>query len=157
MNKVKNIIAKCIYFVGCTILVAMILTVLLQIVARFLLKVSIPWTEELSRLLFIGMVCFGAVIASMKGTHIVVDTFSTKIPAKYRKAYQVAIDFSVLIVSLVFLLGTVKMIPTAHRTFYSTMPHVRNSWPYYFTTFAFSMISLNQIVNIISRLITKEK
>src|SRR5215216_4413954 len=54
--------------------VATLVLVNVQIVCRFVLSVSVPWTEEISRLLFIWLAYLGAAIGLREGTLIVIDT-----------------------------------------------------------------------------------
>src|SRR4051795_4590647 len=51
-----------------------LLLVNLQIVCRFVLSISVPWTEEVSRLVFIWLAYIGAAIGLREGTLIVIDT-----------------------------------------------------------------------------------
>ena len=51
----------------------------LQVFARLVLKVSMPWTEETSRYTLIWMTVLGSAFAAKKGTHIRVDILETSI------------------------------------------------------------------------------
>jgi hypothetical protein len=53
---------------------ATLVLVNVQIVCRFVLSISVPWTEEVSRLLFIWLAYLGAAIGLREGTLIVIDT-----------------------------------------------------------------------------------
>lgn len=44
-----------------------------QVVARYVLKVAVPWAEETARYVFIWMTFLGAAYAAKKGSHIRVD------------------------------------------------------------------------------------
>ena len=64
------------------IFVAMVLVVVLQIIFRFILRISVPWTEELSRLLFIYIGFFGTAIAVREKELIVIDLLLQRTPTK---------------------------------------------------------------------------
>lgn len=52
------------------LMISVTLCVLLQVIARFVIKIPIPWTEELARYLLI-MVCFlGGIIVSKDGEQL---------------------------------------------------------------------------------------
>src|SRR3954463_15941277 len=53
---------------------AVLVLVNVQIVCRFVLSLSVPWTEEVSRLLFIWLAYIGAAIGVREGSLIVIDT-----------------------------------------------------------------------------------
>lgn len=76
MKVLKNILD----WLGISIFLALLCVVVLQIIARSVLTISIPWTEELSRFLFIWLTYIGAAIAARKGSNIVIDMLIQKIP-----------------------------------------------------------------------------
>ena len=54
--------------------IAILVLVNFQILCRFVLSISVPWTEEVSRLIFIWLAYLGAAIGMREGTLIVIDT-----------------------------------------------------------------------------------
>ena len=66
---------------------AIVIVIMLQIVARFILEISIPWTEELARYLLIWASYIGLGVAYRKGQLISVAIVKGKLsPALLRKA-----------------------------------------------------------------------
>lgn len=63
-------------------LVLMVLTVTLQVVSRYVMKGTIPWTEEATRFLFIWMVFPAIGICAKKGKHIRITLLPSKLPRK---------------------------------------------------------------------------
>ena len=63
---------------------AVLLTVLVQVVMRYVFARPNPWTEELSRYLFIWLSLLGASLASKRGAHFVFDTATTALPPAVR-------------------------------------------------------------------------
>ena len=51
----------------------------LQVIARLILKISMPWTEESARYTLIWMTFLGSAYAAKKGTHIRVDLLESAI------------------------------------------------------------------------------
>ena len=151
-----KIIDKALKWAGSCLFIGMILTILLQIFARWVLKVSIPWTEELGRLIFIWLVFFGASITTRKSAHIIVDYFSSKVPGNFKTIYSAAILIMCILTTSVFFVGSIKLIPYTNSTFYATMPSVRNSWPYIGGSIGFGFILLYQILELFGLFIKKE-
>ena len=51
----------------------MLLATIWQVLFRYVLKISVPWTEELARILFIMTMFLGIAIAIREDEHIIVD------------------------------------------------------------------------------------
>lgn len=81
MKKVANMWLE---FLTGLCLFVVVVTVFLQVFFRFVLKLPAPWTEELSRLAFVYMAFFGAVLGAKYNMHLSVD-FLSKVPKKWRK------------------------------------------------------------------------
>jgi len=54
-------------------LATMVVAVFTNVVLRYGFKTGLPFYEELSRLLFVWLVCIGAILASAEGTHLGLD------------------------------------------------------------------------------------
>lgn len=151
----KLTIEKVASYVGSICFILMMFTIILQIFARFVLKVSIAWTEELSRLLFIYTVYMGAIVATGKGTHIAVDVVTSHMSGIVSKTFSFLIPFLSSAVSFVFFAGSVKMIHISGATVYATMPIVKNSWPYVAAAVSFGIMGVLQLSNAIATLLKR--
>lgn len=63
------------------LLLAVILLTLAQVAARYVLGVSLPWSEELNRLLFVWM----AMIAAVGAPHMRIDALTLGLPPAARR------------------------------------------------------------------------
>jgi len=63
----------------------MIIVVFLQVFFRFVIKGSLPWSEELSRYLMVWTVFIGASIGAKVGAHIGVEAFISLFPQKLKR------------------------------------------------------------------------
>ncbi|MGY6742590.1 MAG: TRAP transporter small permease [Cecembia sp.] len=84
--------------IGCFIL--MILTVCLQVFARYALPWSPPWTEELARFAFIYMVSLGAGLAIKDRSYVNVDLLFHTLTAKQK----IILD-SFILMLIILLMG----------------------------------------------------
>lgn len=100
---------------------ALIITVLLQVITRFFIpSITLVWTEEGSRFLFIFSVAFGAPLAMKHEEYVNVDIILNLIPTKLRDIFEMIIQvMSIGIFALVFKeslafvrLGQRQMSPT---------------------------------------------
>lgn len=60
-----------------------------QVITRYLLKVPLPWSEEVARYMFIWLVWVGAAFATKERRHISIDVLVSRLPAAGRKVCSV--------------------------------------------------------------------
>ena len=68
-----------------TALIGMVIVVGLQVFFRFVIKGSLPWSEELARYLMVWAVFIGASLGAREGAHIGVEAFVNALPEPMRK------------------------------------------------------------------------
>lgn len=119
-------------FDGVSILafVLMVAVVILQVLSRYLLKISVPWTEELSRLFFIYVGFTGTAIATREKELIVVDVLLTRLPEKARIVFDALIQVIVFAFYCVMLVGAIRMFISTKNTYFQSMPFLSNGWTY---------------------------
>jgi len=77
-----------------------------QVISRYILKVSLPWSEELSRYLFIYATYLGSVIAVTSGSHVsisIVDSLLEQVEPGRREFLNGIIDIFTSLMSAVVL------------------------------------------------------
>lgn len=85
----------------------MIFVVFLQVIFRFVIKGSLPWSEELARYVMVWAVFIGASMGAKSGAHIGVEAFVKLFPRGWTKPLiVVSAAFSVLFCAVVFYLST---------------------------------------------------
>ena len=146
MKLLKNILD----WLGISIFLALMCVVVLQIVARSVLAISIPWTEELTRFLFIWLTYIGAAVAARKGSNIVIDMLIQKIPNKIRKASEIVIILSSMAVVVVFLVGSWNLIEKTKGVYYSTMPFLSTGCQYVAPVVGFVLILFYFTLRLVS-------
>ncbi|KAA9008754.1 TRAP transporter small permease [Histidinibacterium aquaticum] len=67
-----------------TMISGMTIIVSMQIVSRYLLDISLIWSEEVARLLFISMVFIGAALLARQREHLAVTAFADMLPQRGR-------------------------------------------------------------------------
>lgn len=84
-------------------LVGLSLTVLLQVASRLFLPITLSWTEELTRYLFIYMVAMGAGVVQHRHRHVNVELFHGWLGFRGRAAYLALISAITFAFTLVVL------------------------------------------------------
>ena len=105
-------------FCGVATMSCMIVIVLAQVVSRYVLSSSIPWSEELARYLMVALVYLTAGVVLKRNGHISVTYFRDKMPPGLRKwvvcgTYLLVSAFSALISWEGFRLITLLMSQTS--------------------------------------------
>ncbi|EAZ99943.1 TRAP transporter small permease [Marinobacter sp. ELB17] len=65
--------------VGVALMAAMLLLIVAAVIARDLLALGLPWTEEMAPMLIIYAIGFGSISAWVRSEHLVVDLFSHRL------------------------------------------------------------------------------
>ena len=85
------------------LLAAIVLLVVVQVVARYVLRLSLPWPEELARFLLIWLTFAGAVVGTWQHAHFRVDVITQHLPAPATRTLAVTIDALVCVALAVFV------------------------------------------------------
>ena len=132
---------------------ATLVLVNVQIVCRFVLSMSVPWTEEVSRLLFIWLAYLGAAIGMREGTLIVIDTVPELVGAPARRV----LDPIVRVVSfavVIFLFGaSIPLVRSVWPTTLATVDWISNGWTYLALTVSFGLMILYTVAPLVPGLV----
>lgn len=139
------------------VFVLMVLVVLLQVFARYVLKTSVPWTEEMSRLLFIYVGFTGTAIATRENELIVVDILLSRLPAKLRKVFDIVIELFIFAFYCLIFVGAIKMFNATKNTYYQVMPHVSNAMPYVAVIIGIGAALIGMVVKRVGRILEAMK
>ena len=123
INKLFNVVTV-LLFVG------MVVTVLLQILFRYVMKISVPWTEEASRLLFIYVGFFGTALAARDKQFIIIDVLLKRVPRPLQIVMQVIAKVVTVAFFCIMWVGAVRMFGKVKNTYFQSMPGVSNGMTY---------------------------
>ena len=87
------------FFVG-----GMVISMLLAIISRFVIKIPIPWTEELSRYLMIWMAFIAGGLGLNQGVHVGINFVVQKVPQPFSKWIGLVTNSALLIFFLVLII-----------------------------------------------------
>ncbi len=98
------------YFIF-TLLSLMSIVIFLQVVFRYVIKYSLPWSEELARYLFVWFALMGASVGVKKNAHFGVDIFVRKLNFKLQKIlYFIGSLFILIFLCVIIYHGTILTI-----------------------------------------------
>lgn len=113
----KNVIGKVLKFGVLVSTYGLIISVLIQILARFLLPTAPSWTEEASRLFFIYTVAFGVGLAYEKNDFIYLDLFFERLPKKIQNIGLGIITLASLALFGIMFVYSIKFTLLGHAEF----------------------------------------
>jgi len=96
--------------------VVMVLVVLLQVFVRYVMRISVPWTEELARYLLILITFAGGALAIRDKQHISINAIINKLPKKYYYYLMICFDISIIVFLIAVFKGSIIMIKLAWET-----------------------------------------
>lgn len=85
------------------LLAGIVVLVVLQVIARYLLRISLPWPEELARFLLIWLTFAGAVVGTWHRAHFRVDVVTQRLPPAAARALGLVMDVLVCLALGVFV------------------------------------------------------
>jgi TRAP-type transport system small permease protein len=128
---------------------ATLVLVNVQIVCRFVLSISVPWTEEISRLLFIWLAYLGAAIGLREGTMIVIDTLPQLLGPRGRAWLAVPVRIVSVAVILFLFAASVPLVRSVWSTTLPTVDWISNGWAYLAFTVSFGLMLVHSIVPLL--------
>ena len=103
---------------------------LLQVFARYVLQLAVPWTEELGRFMLVISVFFGSVIAFRKGGHLGAFFLRDRVTGRLRGFLHAFNNLVILCVLVLLFLGSLTMRAKTENLDASTMHWFMHHWLY---------------------------
>lgn len=152
LEKILNTITTLLYFL-------LIVVVLVQIIVRFTPSITIPWTEEFTRLIFIYIICLGVPLSLKKEVFADVDLFTTKMP---KKVYNINYVIIYLLIAIFCAVTFISGINFAIVGMKSLSPAMKLPMVIHYSSIAISTIlcllySLMHFVNYLKKVFIAEK
>jgi TRAP-type C4-dicarboxylate transport system permease small subunit len=131
-----------------------ITTIFVQVLFRYFIKVSVPWTEELSRYLYIWCIFLGSAVASKEKLHMDLEFIEFKKPIIELSAIILR-HLSILFFSIVVLIGAMEMVKNNYGVLASTIP-ISYSYVYLSLLIGFALILYLEIKDIAFKFIHRK-
>ncbi len=100
-----------------------------QVLARYVLQISTPWTEELARLCFVWGVFLGAAIGVKRNLHTRVDFVFVRLPARAAALVLAGIDLFLAILAVVMIVYGGQLVFSTRSDLSTSLGYPRN-WFY---------------------------
>lgn len=110
--------------------IGMLLATGAQVLFRYVLEISVPWTEELAGLLFTATMFLGMAIALREDEHIIVDFLFKRMGPRAQAAGYVIIYIAVLLFLVLLASGALKMVRVTWESHLIAMTWVSTGYLY---------------------------
>lgn len=110
MQRAAQFVERWLTVFTCVLLVAMVVVILLQVIFRYAVNVSLAWTEEVGRYLFVWVCLLGSALAYRLAAHSGYETFVMGLSPKAANRVMGFVDFAVGVFSLVMVIASKELI-----------------------------------------------
>lgn len=148
------VLARLVQLIG-TIL---ILSVLLQILSRFVMLQPFPWTEELARFSFIWFCFLGSACTLRKNLHLGIDYYYLKFNLDSRRVIDILVTIFVMVFGLLLVVLGMRMVGITGIQ-RSPIMRLRMSYMYAVlpvTGALYTIFSLHQLITLLKGPQTRE-
>jgi len=130
------------------LLVFIFISVVFQVITRYVFSFSVPWIEELARFLYVYLVFLGSILAFKEKTHIRADLLYKCLankPLAYLKIFNAII---VSIFLLFLLLSSWRMADVTNKVLAPSIPYFRMCYIFWVIGFAAFVMLLNSLFDL---------
>ncbi|HHV39380.1 MAG TPA: TRAP transporter small permease [Tepidimicrobium sp.] len=128
--------------------------VFMQTLTRHVIFYSLPWSEELSRYLFVIMIMLGINIAVSKDMMVRIDMIDNVLSEKGKRAFEIGGNIIALLIATIFFYSSIDLVSNGLVQKSSAM-QISMSTIYIFVSLGFFFTMLSIVFKIIE--IVKEK
>lgn len=93
----------------CLLFSLMTLVVFLQVICRYIVKSSLPWSEEFARYCMVWVVFIGVGAGIKAGAHMGVDALLLALPQRFRRMVELAARILTLAFCVLFFAVSLKL------------------------------------------------
>jgi TRAP-type C4-dicarboxylate transport system permease small subunit len=142
------------YLVAITMVafIGMLLSTGGQVLFRYVLAISVPWTEELSRILFILSMFLGIAIAIREKQHIVVNFLFNKLGTRSQAIGHIVFDIAILILLCFLARGCLYMVKMTWNSYMIALDWIRTAYLYMGEFIAVIFMLLYTVVTILENI-----
>lgn len=101
-----------------------------QVLFRYVLRIPVPWTEELARILFILTMFLGIAVAIREKEHIVVNFLFKKLNIRAQTIGHIVFDVAILILLCFLARGTACMVKIMWNSYMIALDWIRTAYLY---------------------------
>ena len=124
---------------------------ILQVLFRFVLKISVPWTEEMMRALFIYIVFFGLILVERENGEVRTTMLIEKLPYKAYHVWESVVAVLSILFNVLVLIGCFQAMKVTNTTL-SALPQISMKMFFYPMVISLPLMVIYQIYHMIGHI-----
>lgn len=124
---------------------------ILQVLFRFVLKVSVPWTEEMMRALFIYIVFFGLILVERENGEVRTTMLIEKLPYKAYHVWESIVAVLSILFNVLVLVGCFQAMKVTNTTL-SALPQISMRMFFYPMVISLPLMVIYQIYHMVGHI-----
>lgn len=124
---------------------------ILQVLFRFVLKISVPWTEEMMRALFIYIVFFGLILVERENGEVRTTMLIEKLPYKAYHVWESVVAVLSILFNVLVLIGCFQAMKVTNTTL-SALPQISMRMFFYPMVISLPLMVIYQIYHMIGHI-----
>ncbi len=124
---------------------------ILQVLFRFVLKISVPWTEEMMRALFIYIVFFGLILVERENGEVRTTMLIEKLPYKAYHVWESVVAVLSILFNVLVLVGCFQAMKVTNTTL-SALPQISMRMFFYPMVISLPLMVIYQIYHKIGHI-----
>jgi TRAP-type C4-dicarboxylate transport system permease small subunit len=141
MDRAMRILEKAMEYLVASIMFFLVTIVFIQVLLRYVLQTSLPWTEEMARYLFVWLVFIATSVCVKKEAHLGIDVIVVRFsPKVQRHLYTLSLVLSLIFSIVVVYKGYDLLARSGDQI--SPMLHVPMSFVYIIIPISYMVICL---------------
>jgi TRAP-type transport system small permease protein len=134
----------------------MLVVMLIQIASRYVFGIGVPWTDEVSRYLYISEIFLGTALAQRTHEHISISVVTDLLPVTGKKIFAAVADLITIVVSGLIVYGGILMMQVTKGIYASTF-NMSFSYLYLVQIIGIILFALLVLRDLISQFSSKER
>ena len=124
---------------------------ILQVLFRFVLKISVPWTEEMMRALFIYIVFFGLILVERENGEVRTTMLIEKLPYKAYHVWESVVAVLSILFHVLVLIGCFQAMKVTNTTL-SALPQISMRMFFYPMVISLPLMVIYQIYHMVGHI-----
>ena len=124
---------------------------ILQVLFRFVLKISVPWTEEMMRALFIYIVFFGLILVERENGEVRTTMLIEKLPYKAYHVWESIVSLLSILFNVLVIIGCFQAMKVTNTTL-SALPQISMKMFFYPMVISLPLMVIYQIYHMIGHI-----
>ena len=124
---------------------------ILQVLFRFVLKISVPWTEEMMRALYIYIVFFGLILVERENGEVRTTMVIEKLPKKAYHVWETIVALLSILFNILVIVGCFQAIRVTNTTL-SALPQISMKMFFYPMVISMPLMVIYQIYHMIGHI-----